>query len=178
MNIFVLDKDPVLAAQYLCDKRVKHMPKECIELLSIYIHSITDKWLTPFPLWSNGDRTDTHFIYNSPTSKWVKKDKANMTWLYSYTVALLDEYEYRFNEVSSMSNFLIKLRDELHFVDQQPKSFHNSSFFKDLEIVTAYRKTICIKWYELDAIKAPRWTGRDVPYWIKEFKYDVTTKIY
>jgi len=93
-----------------------------------------------------------------------------MTWLYSYTVALLDEYEYRFDEVSSMSNFLIILRDHLHFVDREPNYFQNSSFFKDLDVVTAYRRTMLVKWFEIDKIKDPKWTKRDIPYWVKEYK--------
>src|SRR6266576_1944167 len=98
MNIFVTDKDPAKAAINLDNKRVKHMPKECIELLGIYIHAITGTWYIDFPLWDASTRNEPDFLYNHPISKWVRKDKANMSWLYRHTVAILDEYYYRFEK--------------------------------------------------------------------------------
>lgn len=173
MNIFVLDKSPELAAQYLDDKRVKHMPLECIELLAIYLHSITGEWKIQFPLWGTIERvSQPNFLYDHPCSKWIRFDKANMTWLYYYTVALLDEHEHRFNSCNAVQNVFISLRPYLSIFlvsrEQQPVAFQNSSMFKQLPVVEAYRRTMCNKWVKIDKIKPPKFTNREIPDWVKE----------
>jgi len=165
MNIFVTSTDPIQAAINLDDKRVKHMPKECIEMLGIYVHSVLDIWVIPFPLWGDDERTDTQFLYNHPCSRWVRKDKANMTWLFKHTVALFDEHEYRFGVVNPVQHFLLPLRDKLQFVDREPTNFQNSSLFKDLPVVDAYRETMKVKWFHTDKIKPVRWSKRTMPIW-------------
>lgn len=170
MNIFVTDKDPVKSAQFLDDKRVKHMVKENIELLGIFIHSVTGQWYIDFPLWDAHLRNEPNFLYNHPLSRWVRKDRVNMSWLYRHTVALFDEYQYRFERKHPFEEVFIRLRPLLGeiILDKEPKSFHNSSLFKELEVVTAYRKTMKVKWFETDKIKPVLWTGRGEPSWLLE----------
>ena len=173
MNIFVLDKDPVKAAIYLDDKRVKHRPLETLELLAIYIHAITGEWKIQFPLWGDDNRiAQPNFIYDHPCSKWIRKDKIHMTWVYKYLVALYDEHEYRFNTAHSTQNLFISIRPTLNIYlisDQyQPLVFQNSSMYKQLDIVEAYRRTMAIKWSKIDKIRPPLFTNREQPYWLKE----------
>jgi len=82
MNIFVLDKDPVKAAEMQCDKHVVKMVLETAQLLC----SAFDK--APYK--------KTH--YNHPCSVWVRESPANYKWLIQHGLALADEFELRFKK--------------------------------------------------------------------------------
>jgi hypothetical protein len=168
MNIFVTDLNPIQAAWNLDDKRVKHMPKECLELLACYIHSVTDNWLIPFPLWGDDTRTEPMFLYNNPISKWVRKDRANVFWLYRHTLALFEEHQYRFDSINPVQHFLEDMKPFMVDVNRQPKAFQNSSLYKQLYIVDAYRQTMMNKWLLTDKIKPITWTKRGQPAWFNK----------
>lgn len=167
MNIFCTDRDPIQSAINLDDKRAKHMGKECVELLGIYIHSVTDKWVIPFPLWDAEIRNEPNFLYNHPVSKWVRKDRANMTWLFKHLIAICDENVYRFDKVNSCEQYIPVLREILSplFVEEQPRVFQNSSLFKNLPPIEAYRETMKKKWFETDKVRPVQWTRRKPPEW-------------
>lgn len=166
MNIFITDLDPVQSAINLDDKRVKHMPKECVELLGIYIHSVLGRWVIPFPLWGNDDRNEPNWLYNHPCSKWVRKNKANAWWLLRHTKALIAEYKYRTGLDHPCLAFMEEIEAIVGYCENNPESFQNSSLHKNKEITTAYRETMIHKWFVTDKIKPVRWTGRKPPLWL------------
>jgi hypothetical protein len=84
MNVFVLDYDPVRAAQMQCDKHVVKMPLETAQLLC----TAFPKGKAPYKL--------THFNY--PCSIWCRESKENYTWLIEHGLALCDEYTYRYGK--------------------------------------------------------------------------------
>lgn len=168
MNIFVTDLNPIIAAQNLCDKRIRHMPKECIEMLSIYVHSLIGRWITPFPLWGNDERNEPRFLYDHPVSKWVRKDKANTWWLYRHLEAMLAENTHRFDELPSVSVYMKDITPFISVMNTEPLGFQNSSLNKNLPVVTAYRETMIHKWFVTDKIKPVKWTKRNPPYWINQ----------
>lgn len=165
MNIFVTDLDAKIAAQNLDDKRVRHMPKECIEMLGIYLHSTLGHWIIPFPIWGNDERDEPNFLYNHPCSKWVRKDKAHVSWLLKHTIALIDECEYRGLEIPACGSFLSAIIPLIPITDQEPEIFQNSSHHKNKTIVAAYRETMITKWTVTDKIKPVRFTKRGAPAW-------------
>ena len=57
MNIFYLDKDPVKAAKYSCDKHVVKMILESAQMLCT-AHRVQDGYL----LWPFGKKVDFHII--------------------------------------------------------------------------------------------------------------------
>jgi len=171
MNIFVTDESAKQSAINLDDKRVKHLSKEYLELLAIATHEKTGQWVIPFPLWGQEERTDLSHLINSPVSKWVQKDRANLWWLYSHLWYMFQEHEYRFKEMSPVFHFLDKIKQFVVEITRQPKEFYNASFFKDFPIVDAYRKTLILKWNEQDK-KKPIWTNRNAPDWINDKKYE------
>lgn len=67
MNIFILDKDPVIAAQSLCDKHVVKMALESAQMLC----SIHEPGAAPY----------RRAFYNHPCTKWARKSKQNYQWL-------------------------------------------------------------------------------------------------
>ena len=84
MNIFVLDYNPIKAAQMQCDKHVVKMPLESAQILC----SAFPKGKAPYKR--------TH--YNHPCSVWARKSKENFEWLVRHGIALCDEYTYRYGK--------------------------------------------------------------------------------
>lgn len=84
MNIFILDTDPVQAAQWQCDKHVVKMILESTQLLS------TAHWICG----SKGPYKPTHVHH--PCTKWVADSRENYLWLAKHAHALLAEYKARY----------------------------------------------------------------------------------
>ena len=91
MNLFVLDTDPVKAAQLQCDKHVVKMILETAQMLST-AHRELDGDDAPDSFY----RT-TH--KNHPSAKWVRESAANYAWTYKHFIALCDEYTHRYGKV-------------------------------------------------------------------------------
>ncbi len=89
MNIFVLDEDPTIAAQYHCDKHVVKMVLETAQILS----TVSGRGYKP-----------THV--NHPCTVWARESKANYQWLYDLGVALGKEYTHRYRR-KHKSSFVI-----------------------------------------------------------------------
>lgn len=83
MNIFVLDEDPVLAAQYHCDKHVVKMVLETAQILST--------------VSGLGGYRKTHERH--PCVLWAGTNQANYDWLVQLGLALGTEYTYRYDKV-------------------------------------------------------------------------------
>jgi hypothetical protein len=103
MNIFVLDRDPVIAAKLHTDKHVVKMILETAQLLSTAHHVL------------DGQKHISQYIYkkthtNHPCAVWVRQSSANYKWTVGLFAALLDEFEYRYNKVHSSARLLPYLR--------------------------------------------------------------------
>jgi len=85
MNIFVLDINPILAAQYQCDK---HVVKMCLETAQI-LCTVREKDNPPYK--------PTH--RNHPCTIWARSSIANYNWLKQHLRALLDEYTFRYHKL-------------------------------------------------------------------------------
>ena len=91
MNIFVLDKNPIKAARYQCDKHVVKMILESAQLLCTAHH---EHPRNPFPAKFY---KPTH--KNHPCARWVRRSFGNYTWLCLHALYLCDEYTYRYGKV-------------------------------------------------------------------------------
>ena len=92
MNIFVLDKNPVICAKYHCDRHVVKMILESAQMICTVHHLHKNPNLTytiPYK--------PTHV--NHPCSKWLRDSLANYLWLFQLTKALNDEYKFRYNKI-------------------------------------------------------------------------------
>lgn len=99
MNIFILDYDVVLSAQYHVDAHVVKMPLELAQLLCTCHHEY-------------GTNTDdmyksTHV--NHPCAKWVRESKSNYLYTYQLFIALLDEYTHRYGKIHGCSKLIDSL---------------------------------------------------------------------
>lgn len=107
MNIFVLDSDPIKAAQLQCDTHIVKMPTESAQMLSV-AQRILDgtKTITKNKSgrkcvqWLFNDCRDDIFYktvhYNHPCTVWSTLTSENYLWHYRHFIALCDEYKYRY----------------------------------------------------------------------------------
>jgi hypothetical protein len=112
MNIFALDKSPILAAQSQCDSHVIKMILESAQMLCT-AHRVLDG--TKVVGKRNG-RKYTYYEHSSdalheggllykathvnhPSNIWCRSTSDNYCWLYDHFIALCDEYTYRYGKV-------------------------------------------------------------------------------
>ena len=88
MNIFYLDRNPILAADAQCDRHVVKMILETAQLLSTAHHELDGESPAYKP---------TH--KNHPSSVWVRASLDHYVWAYDHMMALGDEYTRRYGKV-------------------------------------------------------------------------------
>ena len=153
MNIFVTDIDPEISAQNLDNKRVVKMVLETAQMLSTALHVVGATY-APYKL--------THV--NHPCSIWVRETQGNYQWTLDHFEALLAEYSYRYNKAHACESLYQVFSDGLVLIPVgEITPFANCSPYKDMEVHSAYRKTMDEKW--ANDKRAPAWHGRSRPTW-------------
>lgn len=109
MNIFILDHDPVLAAQYQCDSHVVKMVLESAQMLST-AHRVLDG--NEVQDYSSNGRRIKRYVFNDirdevvykaahinhPCTVWTRQSSANYAWHVKHFNALATEFRYRFGK--------------------------------------------------------------------------------
>jgi len=136
MNIFILDENPELCAQYHCDKHVVKMILEHVQLLSTAYRLCA----SDIPPDSPAYRV-TH--QNHPSAKWVRESQANYEYLCWLTKHLNDEYKFRYGHKNNHKSFDVLLQlpacDYLPDVGLTPFAQAMPDQYKHTDAVTAYR---------------------------------------
>lgn len=112
MNIFVLDNDPVKAAQAHCNAHVVKMIVESAQMLCTahrYLDGTFTNARSPSGRkkkdWCFTDHREQHLYkiahINHPSSIWTRESKENYVWHYNLFLALCDEYTFRYGKVHS-----------------------------------------------------------------------------
>lgn len=134
MNIFVLDKNPVLAAQYQCCKHVVKMCVETTQLLSnvMYRYNLT------------GPYRQTH--KNHPCSLWAGNEVQNFDWLLQHGLALCSEYTHRYDKQHACESKIFWIMTNFNFRYILPVSYKEIQFvqcmpdqYKNQDPVIGYR---------------------------------------
>lgn len=153
MNIFILDTDPVIAAQYQCDKHVVKMVLESAQLLCGLYADYTD---APYKR--------TH--YNHPCAIWARASKENYLWLLDHAYGLVDEYAYRYkrqHKCEQVIDYCNTHQAILSFpqVERTPFAQAMPDIYKNTDPVIAYRN------YYMGAKKdIAKWNkNREKPVW-------------
>ena len=109
MNIFYVDRDPVKAAQMMCDKHIVKMILESAQMLCTAKRVLDG---TPYEdktkngrkikRWRLENPNEEAIIYKAgwfrhPSTVWVMKSAYNYIWLYKHMMAMNDEYKLRYN---------------------------------------------------------------------------------
>ena len=153
MNIFVLDTDPVLAAQYHCDKHVVKMILESAQILS----TVTGVGYRP-----------THKSH--PCTLWAGEYLGNALWVAKLAEALNKEYIRRYHKHEHKSWGVIRdmiypelLRMGLYGeipIGNSPSPQCMPDEYKHEDPVQAYRN-----YYKGDKVRFATWKNRETPYW-------------
>ena len=110
MNIFILDNDPVQAAQLQCDKHIPKMVVESAQMLST-VHRMIDGVMERRPSKSGSmlqyfklDDYREDILYkavhmNHPCTVWSRENCSNYDWHYKHFIALCNEYTYRYGKI-------------------------------------------------------------------------------
>jgi hypothetical protein len=176
MNIFILDEDPKIAAQYNCDAHTVSQVKEIAQML---VHCFTDEQLKHAPLTKSGTvRKKTHA--NHPCSIFVRQNKENLMWALQHGYYLDEERLYRSNytknahwDIQFFKWVEANLNDSLvpdgsltkfAIAIAEDKKCRNISNFDSLDIIQQYQL-----YYVFDKPFAT-FKKRGIPDWFAELK--------
>ena len=153
MNIFVLDENPSIAAQYHCDRHVVKMVLESCQLLNI-AHAAVHEVKTPYK--AKGFR-------NHPCSVWVRESLSNYNWLLELGFAISKEYTHRYSKIHKCHQVLLWAKENTlpvkdigltPFIQAMPDDVQNK------DTVTAYRN-----YYIEYKSHFCTWKNRPIPSW-------------
>ena len=159
MNIFILDEDPVKAAQMHCNKHVIKMILESAQMLSAAHH-----------IAGEGDYKDQLYKMthrNHPCTEWAYVASGNYIWLFNLFRALLDEYEYRYGRVHESSKLVPLLEKKPKWISDSVRSPFRIAISNDYDIsnrenaVEAYREYYKLKSQQMTM----EWPPERVPDW-------------
>ena len=177
MNIFYLSECPREAAQYHVDKHTVKMILEAAQLLST-AHRVMDGHVyhTVSPggrklkRWKLLDERQ-HYLYqathvNHPCAKWVRESVENYNWLHDHLMALLDEYEYRYEKQHKVKgNLSLLLGSPPHKLTEwdwtEPPLAMPDDFVVDNDPVESYRN-----YYREAKSHLHSWKKRGPPDWL------------
>lgn len=153
MNIFVLSKNPKLAARYHCDKHVVKMIIEYTQMMSTTHHHFTG--ISPMK--------PTH--KNHPCTMWVMQSVHNYNRLAQLALDLCGEYTKRYNKVHSLEKTIRQLQKapkKLPRTEQMtPFVVVMPEHYVHKNPVKAYRD-----YYLFDKIRFAKRKYSNKPYWM------------
>jgi len=151
MNIFYVDKDPVIAAQQLVDKHVVKMPLETAQLLC-----------SAFP---QGEAPYRRTHYNHPSAVWTRRSRANYEWVIKHGLALCEEYTKRYGKQHKSNIVILWCQANIDRIEWGEDFFTDPPACmpeecKMSDSVESYRK-----YYREHKSYIYRWTNSERPQW-------------
>ena len=151
MNIFYLDEDPKLCAQYHCDKHCVKMIVEQVQLLS------TAHWMT------GGEAPYKKTHVNHPSNKWVRESLSNYVWLCDMTMELCKEYTHRYGKRHKTQEHLEWCMVNLPNIEDKgfteiPQAMPDEC--KRENPIDGYRN-----YYNVEKAYMCKWKNREIPEW-------------
>lgn len=156
MNIFIVDQDPVIAAQSLHDR---HIVKMCLETAQILCTVAHQRGIAaPYK--------PTHA--NHPCTVWAGATWQNCYWLGVHGIALCREYTRRFGKVHKCEDVICDMRRlltdcEFALSGQTPFAQVVPPDCAGTDTVEAYRLA-----YRRHKLPGNRYTKREMPAWALE----------
>lgn len=155
MNVFVLDRDTRLCAQYHNNKHVVKMILETTQLLNNALIKNVPEYE---PVYRK-----THF--NHPCSIWASKSKRNFLWLLDLGLELCKEYTFRYGKEHKCEAHIRRFSEmelgtfpddnnEIKFVQCMPDEYKKDN------PVEGYRM-----YYLRDKAHIASWKRREPPFW-------------
>jgi len=171
MNLFFIDKCPIISAIQLCDKHIVKMVLETAQMCSTAIHE-----------WCTGDEPILDKIYksaykNHPMTVWVRENDANMSWAVLHGLAIGREYTYRYGRTHLTFTKLADIfrthpknlpdgpRQEFAVAIAADQTCRQIPSFNSLKPVDKYKQ------YIINDKPFAVWTSRQPPSWFKNQAY-------
>jgi hypothetical protein len=154
MNLFPLDSDLDICAQYTVDKHVVKIITEANQLLS----NCHNKDISPY----------RHSHINHPMAIWVRQSLRNYFWTVNYCLALNKEYTFRYNREHAGLKIANWFKDNIpEMPDIEPNKMPRCfGLFKGVipetdNVIIDYRN-----YYLLAKSHLFNWKNRSKPSWI------------
>ena len=180
MNIFVLDEDPQVAAQMMCDKHVVKMIVESAQMLST-AHRVLDgtewtdyskngrrikRWMSPYKLME--EMLYKASFVGHPCTQWVMENNKNYYWLVEHAYELCKEYTRRYGKVHKSEDMisLIRYRKPVNIPiadSMTPFAQAMPDEYKNPDAVEAYRA-----YYLGEKTGFAEWKYSETPSWYEE----------
>ena len=170
MNIFVVDEDPIIAAEMLCDKHCIKMILESCQLLST-AHHVCDGQQVQIA----GKRTYMTYdckkpnllkatMINHPCTIWARASRDNYLWLWKHAYAMCKEYTRRYGKVHKLEALLLGdlYNPPKHIPKGKLTPFAQAmpDDCRDSNAVIAYRK-----YYITAKVNIAKWKMNNAPTW-------------
>lgn len=184
MNIFILDENPIKAAQLQCDKHVVKMIIESAQMLST-AHRMLDGYVEKrrsksgkrmINYWVHPNKNLEATLYKAvhhghPCTVWTMESNDNYNWHYDHFVALCTEYRYRYNKIHATETLLTELLSSIpnnipisNLTDFPLAMKANPECIHEGDPVRSYREYYQTK---QDRFKMA-WTNRSTPNWFEQ----------
>lgn len=175
MNIFVLDENPVTAAQMMADK---HIPKMIVESVQMLVQAALNNGAPAevMPLTKSKQKPHRGGYATHPCTLWATRNLANWIWLFKHAEELCSEYTLRYGKThygeSQLEHLYSAFVWERYMTPEEPRTPFaralNQSQGRNLDLlgddmtaVQAYRT-----FYFRDKARFAKWEkGRATPLW-------------
>jgi hypothetical protein len=173
MNIFFLDNNPKLCAEYHCDKHCVKMILELAQMLSSShrildgnkeIKKINNRTKATYTLSNNDDIIYKVAHVNHPCTIWVRESIDNYQLTYDIFKYLCEEYTYRYGKIHKSDNLLSKILSvspiNIPHIGLTKKPQAMPDIYKCDNTIQAYRN-----YYIGEKAKFAVWSKRPTPEW-------------
>jgi len=158
MNIFFLDKNPNLSAEYMCDKHIPKMLLETCQMLSTAVQRYAGKL----------EKLYKPAYEKHPMTIWVGNSLSNFNWALEHATKIEEEYELRFNKIHKSGRIVRELNYNLphNIIPEQgftppPQCMPDQYKLRSDLYVNAYRD-----YYKGEKEYFAKWIkGRPAPEW-------------
>lgn len=154
MNIFFLDENPKLSAQYHVDKHVVKMILETAQLLCS-VHHVTDQVNDQVPYKLSHK--------NHPCAVWARQSLSNYLYLCELGLELGKEYTYRYgkrHKSIDVINWCIVNKPNIPDIGFTSPAMAMPDEYKTDSVVESYRN-----YYMGAKIDLASWKNREKPFW-------------
>lgn len=165
MNIFVLDENPVIAAELHCDK---HVVKMVVELYQQMGSAVIRHGALPedMPITAKGTPLKGGYK-NHPCTRWVGDTNKNYKWAAHHALELCNEYSKRYNKIHTCQKGIEKLSDMDYLIPDGEMTEHPLAMpneYKSDDVVESYRN-----YYIYEKSNFAKWEkGSPTPKWFIE----------
>lgn len=164
MNLFILDIDPKISAQYHVDRHVVKMPTETAQMVSFLYHD-PELWNKYIPSIIMG-LSKSH--YNHPCTIWMRESLDNFLYACKLGTELYNEYQYRYAQpekhqrARKIFEFALQNPPNLPKIGRTPfAQAMDETFIQFSCPIENYRE-----YYREGKKHLHKWTKRDIPHFI------------